>query len=323
MDINTHPVLPELLASIGARNVINTNEVQSLWSGYGSIVRVETDSAKFPSVIVKNIQAPSRQHHPRGWAGEVSHARKLRSYQVEANWYKHYSHSCIAQSPVPKLLYSHDDQDGQFLVMTDLDQQYPDRYSALPLSFVKVCLQWLARMHSCFMNDDATGLWPIGCYWHFDTRPDEYHAMEDGRLKRAAKGLDDLLNSCQHKTLVHGDAKVANFCFDSVTPAVAAVDFQYVGAGCGIKDVAYFIGSCLSSEECYEYESELLACYFAALGENLPTDIMSSLEAEWRTLYPVAWADFHRFLAGWMPAHTKIDDYMQEQTERALVLLAS
>ena len=50
---------------------------------------------------------------------------------------------------------------------------------------------------------------------------------------------------------------------------VAAVDFQYVGGGCGIKDVAYFIGSCLYEEDCERYEEGLLDWYFSQLKEAL------------------------------------------------------
>ena len=98
-----------------------------------------------------------------------------------------------------------------------------------------------------------TGIWP--------TRPDELAAMEEGPLKRAAEIIDTRLSGARFQTFVHGDAKLANFCFRE-SAAVAAVDFQYVGRGCGMKDLAYFLGSCLSEEECEKRERELLDLYF-------------------------------------------------------------
>ena len=64
--------------------------------------------------------------------------------------------------------------------------------------------------------------------------------------------------NCKFKTIVHGDAKLANFCFSHDLSNVAAVDFQYVGGGCGMKDVAYFLGSCLNDQELRTTENELL-----------------------------------------------------------------
>ena len=46
---------------------------------------------------------------------------------------------------------------------------------------------------------------------------------------------------------------------------MAAVDFQYIGGGVGVKDLAYFIGSCLYEEDCERYEKQLLDYYFSAL----------------------------------------------------------
>lgn len=335
MDITSLDVWPKILDRIGASEVYQLQTLQSLWSGYGSIIRITTNSKAYSTLIVKHIQAPEIQHHtsmapgPRGtpraskWKGEASNTRKLRSYQVEANWYQYFAKDCATQCAVPELLYLHEAEHAgyQLIVMSDLDVQYPDRYSVLPLEFAKVCVQWLARFHAFHVGNAGDGLWPAGCYWHLDTRQDELQAMADGPLKNAAYLLDKALSSCTYKTLVHGDAKVANFCFDSIGPNVAAVDFQYVGVGCGIKDVAYFMGSCLSANQCNDYEAELLQTYFEQMSQLLESSTMVPLEAEWRKLYPLAWADFHRFLQGWMPGHVKIDDYMQRQTELALGLV--
>jgi len=75
------------------------------------------------------------------------------------------------------------------------------------------------------------------------TRPDELDALEDCPLKAAAVTIDRRLANSQFQTFVHGDAKLAKFCFGADRRQVAAVDFQYVGGGCGMKDVAYLISS--------------------------------------------------------------------------------
>jgi thiamine kinase-like enzyme len=123
---------------------------------------------------------------------------------------------------------------------------------------------------------------------------------------------------------VNGDAKLANFCF-SDDGRVAAVDFQYVGGGCGMKDVAYFLGSCLCEDECERQEAALLDYYFRALEAALETRAkqvdFSALEANWRDLYPVAWTDFFRFLQGWSPGHWKIHRYSERLAREVLEIL--
>ena len=145
--------------------------------------------------------------------------------------------------------------------------------------------------------------------------------MADGELKVAAYELDEKLNNCQHKTLVHGDAKLANFCFSETNSDVAMVDFQYVGRGCGMRDVAYFLGSCLQVDECERHAHHLVDTYFDELRKYVPESIKAALEDEWRSLYATAWADFHRFLAGWMPEHQKINRYTMAMTQQALAEL--
>jgi fructose-1,6-bisphosphatase/inositol monophosphatase family enzyme len=177
----------------------------------------------------------------------------------------------------------------------------------------------LAHFHAQYLGDLAEGLWPCGTYWHLATRPEELANIKGTRLHRFASLLDARLRCGGYPTLVHGDAKLANFLFSEDHAQVAAVDFQYVGRGSAMKDVAYFVGSCLSGSECERREVALLSVYFLALRDCLPDDVDAvALEAEWRSLYPVAWADFERFMSGWSPGHRKLTEYSDATTDRAI-----
>ena len=90
-----------------------------------------------------------------------------------------------------------------------------------------------------------------------------------------------------------------------------------------MKDVAYFIGSCMDEQSCERHAPELLDHYFAELAKYCSnTDFeFRDLETEWRTLYAVAWTDFYRFLAGWMPTHPKIHRYTERLAESAFDLI--
>jgi len=87
-----------------------------------------------------------------------------------------------------------------------------------------------------------------------------------------------------------GDAKEANFCFTADARAAAAVDFQYAGRGCGMKDVAYLLAG---------HDDAHVETYFAALREALGGATAVPVEAEWRGLYRTAQRDLQRFFAGW------------------------
>ena len=125
--------------------------------------------------------------------------------------------------------------------------------------------------------------------------------------------------------MVHGDAKLANFCFSKDGNQVAAVDFQYIGKGCGMKDVILFISSAVMPEQCAELEIELLDHYFSQLKTALlrlgHTEASDDIEQEWRPLFCIAWVDFQRFVKGWSPEHWKINGYTEGLKERALKVL--
>lgn len=184
---------------------------------------------------------------------------------------------------------------------------------------IKACLSWLAHFHALFLGVAPDGLWAVGTYWHLETRPDELAAMDDAELKAAASDIDRILNECRFKTIVHGDAKLANFCFSPNGQDVAAVDFQYVGGGCGMKDVVYLLGSCIDEKQCEKKVPDLLDFYFTELKHSVKKDVdFVSLEKEWREMFAFAWTDFHRFLLGWMPGHWKINRYSRQLTKEVL-----
>ena len=296
--------------------------IQSLWSDYGKISRYQLFNSSLSTVVVKSIFLSNAGKHPRGWNTDKSHQRKVRSYEVETHWYREWSQYCATECKVPAFIGSFSQGKDQWIVLEDLDPGFPIRKQHLTLEETKVCLKWLAHFHATFLGKVPTGLWETGTYWHLETRPDELEKMQHQELKSKAHIIDDLLNRCKYQTIVHGDAKLANFCFSKEGNTVAAVDFQYVGGGCGMKDVAYFLGSCLSAEECELYEDYLLNFYFSALEEALlsreNTLNFKELEQEWRRMYALASADFTRFLFGWMPTHQKINSYSLSLMESVL-----
>ena len=312
----------QLIQILHASNCFELEIIQELWSGYGKISRYKLSGSKYETVVVKCIDLKASNDHPRGWNTPLSHRRKVKSYEVETYWYQHYSEACADECKIPSFLGSFQEDSKQWIVLEDLDHQYPERKQHLVLNEIKICVQWLAYFHATFLGKEAQGLWEIGSYWHLDTRPDEYAKMEESALKESAHLLDKKLNNCRFKTLVHGDAKVANFCFNKTGDQVAAVDFQYVGSGCGMKDLAYLLSSCLSSEECFLYEDLILDFYFQCLNKAFQQQKLTidfdALENEWRSLYPLAYADFVRFLLGWMPSHQKVNPYSLEQVKKAL-----
>lgn len=300
-----------------ADGLVNFEKVQSLWSGYGSIVRMGLEGTDVPSVIVKHVQ-PENGDHPRGWNTDLSHKRKLKSYQVETAWYREQMQRSPGTARIPKCLGVKACREEVLLVLEDLDAAgFAGRRRLVSKPEWQACVKWLADFHADYLGQNLKGLWKSGTYWHLETRPDELEELKDKNLKAAAQGIDAKLKSSPFQTLVHGDAKLANFCFNEEGSEVAAVDFQYVGGGCGMKDLAYFVGSCFRDEEAEEMEEEVLDLYFTETSKLLGPK-SEELEADWRPLYRVAWADFHRFLKGWSPGHWKLSDYSERVTREVI-----
>ena len=364
------------LSQVCNAQVLDTQMIQPLWSGYGACFRAtlgypnntfsknHDESSPFQEsqyhqaqqnplgaqqggdeaalkVVVKCATPPHRLSHPKGWNGEASHNRKCQSFKVENCFYSDVQVQTDASCRTAKCLGHSQQGEASLLVMEDLAHSgYSRTASSLTAAQCITVLKWLANFHARFVNvrgefdSQSLQLWPEGTYWHLATREDEFNAMSDGLLKQHAVDISTTLGDAHYHTLVHGDAKVANFCFTEDFSDCAAVDFQYVGYGAGIKDVAYFLGSALSTQTHMKHRDALLNTYFQALEDALHTRLANNdssacfkradialIIAEWKYLYPFACADFYRFLAGWSPEHWKIDEELQYQTDIALSIL--
>jgi hypothetical protein len=309
----------------GADAVTLDQRLQALWGGYGELWRAELHrGTTLTRVVVKSVRPP-RDDASR------SHRRKLRSYDVEQAFYRRYAARC-AELPSCRVAHAVKllaEDGGWLFVLEDLDEAgFSERRSHTGAPHVAATLRWLATFHARFLGTAPEGLWKVGTYWHLGTRPDELTAMRHDALRQAAPRLDAALNAARFKTLVHGDAKLENVCFER-GGEVALVDFQYTGGGVGIKDVAYFLSSCLAPRECEAQVPRYLDEYFRELvsavranADRAAVDV-AALESEWRALFPLAWVDFYRFLLGWSPGQFDRDPYSERLTRDVLAGLTS
>lgn len=295
--------------------------LQALWGGYGELWRAELCAgATLTPVVVKSVRPP-RDDASR------SHRRKLRSYDVEQVFYQRYAPRCNALPGcrVPRPLKLSADDGGWLFVLEDLDASgFSGRRARAGAPEVTSALRWLAAFHARFLGVAPEGLWKIGTYWQLGTRPDELATLGHHPLRQAAPRLHRALEAARFKTLVHGDAKLENVCFERAGGEVALVDFQYVGGGVGVKDVAYFLSSGLAPRECEALIPQYLDAYFRELGRAVRANAatasvdVAALEQEWRELFPLAWVDFYRFLLGWAPGQYEREPYSERLTREVL-----
>ena len=218
----------------GAKTARKLETIQSLWSGYGDIRRVILEGAERNTLIVKAISIETKNQHPRGWDGAIGHQRKLNSYEVETYWYKHWNNQCNKQCRTPLFLGYLSTEDYQYILMEDLDKVFPFRKEVLVTAELQACLTWLAEFHATFMLQQPTGIWEQGSYWHLDTRPEEWENIEEPNVKEKASWINEELKNAKYKTIIHGDAKLANFCFGKKAGKVA-LDLRKIGLTKEIK----------------------------------------------------------------------------------------
>lgn len=325
MTATDHAALLAWIAdTLGAREARHAGTIQALWAGYGELFRIELSDGPTRHAIVKWARPPRDED-------DASAARKRRSFDVETTFYRTVAPRCDDSSRVPALLAARGSEAiGEWvLVLEDMDAAGYDVRLAEPAGAqLDAALAWLANFHARFLGESVEGLWPEGTYWHLGTRLDELAAIDDAALRDAAPRIAERLATMRYPTLLHGDAKEANFCFRRTGADVTAVDFQYAGEGCAMSDVAYLLYG-RSDEPADGIDRPRLDTYFAHLRRALAhrpdaaaIDV-NAIETEWRDLYAVARLDFCRFLAGWHPDMWRRDHrgrrFVRGMLDRAVV----
>ena len=182
-----------ILQSTNAREIVDVEVIQPLWSNYGQLLRVNLSGSDYQSVIVKYVKIPQDFIHPKGFSNDVSRQRKIKSYQVECSWYEKYGeiNNLKNRNRTAQNIRTHRDQGDFILIMEDLrNASYSNVLDHATIKQAKQVLRWLASFHASYMNCDADSLWQQGSYWHLDTRTDEFQKMPDNDLKNFAHFID-------------------------------------------------------------------------------------------------------------------------------------
>jgi hypothetical protein len=180
-------------------------------------------------------------------------------------------------------------------------------------------------------NGSENSVWLNGGYTYLATRRNEYHNLVrdsdsewsealtkpvDGHDKSIAELVAAFLTPStsiktpfeDYQTLIHGDVKSENLFTNTAGDKVAFYDFQYVGLGLGVCDLAKFFTCSVPLEMLVssghiphaltmgDGEKELLLRYW----KNLKA--VGGREYEWERLvqhYEIALVDWLRFQASW------------------------
>lgn len=292
----------------GAQLDIRVQNLCRLWGGMGFVYQIQVD-ATLP-VIIKRV-SPVKKNNKRLSLGDQ---RKADSYECEANFYQNVAAILLERGlEIPIPLHVERDN-GVIICMSQLEGESPPYL--MGREDTKAVLRWLATLHAATwgpMADRAIsefGLQENGTYWHLDTRPDEHGSIPskgwEGRLKRAARAIDERLKRDRMQCCVHGDAKGANMLFrrtkgnheeeEEDLSTVAMYDFQYCGKAPPTKDLAYFLCVAAGDIDDVDYYLEY---YHERLSERLSESDHRPTLMELKESLDLAYCDWARFMAGW------------------------
>lgn len=265
---------------------------------------------KFPSTDAKSVEA----------------ARMFGSYRREVNFYREFSASSGLSTP-PLIYADIDDEAEQFiLIMGDLAPAEPgDQTKGLTIEQTKLALIEAAKLHASHWEDPSiqTLPWLFGAPGTFRVGQSEIEGLWGGFRERFADELDSdtlamgdvliqrfekfLYDYTAPKCLIHNDFRPDNMAFGGAQGGepITVFDWQTVGAGAAMNEIAYFMGGALAPKIRAAEEEDLLKLYHAKLTALGVSDYS----------FDKAWHDYRRF-AGAAFAMAVAMAMMAERTER-------
>jgi hypothetical protein len=269
--------------------------------GPGSII------AKFPTLRPANLAT----------------GKGLLAYERELKFYDAFSTQCPLQPP---RFYGGVDVTGQgdYLILIEdlMGARFVSQLDGLSIADAALTVRGLASMHAQYWNDPkldepdalyqfsdwapiyepsiASG-WPLFEGDFSDLIPEAMHPMFAPGNQMAGP-IFHYFSQNRPKTLLHGDARMENICFDPVTGKPRMYDWQLAAAGPGVYDLMYFFANSIEPAELFDVGPGLINDYHAALvaggvNDYAMTDLMQDLQLSACLLFGFA-SMVGNFLAG-------------------------
>jgi hypothetical protein len=234
------------------------------------------------SVVRSIAKAPSKDATSRATAA-MQHL-----YFRETSFYQHLASEIDTRTP--QCFFAERDDDDNFLLL--LEDMSPsaqiDQFDGLSFEQAKTGLYELAGLHGPTLGDSTLHAadWLGGASESlrplyaavlpalFDQFLDRYSGAIDEPLRAFVQRLGNELSlfsgyEAPFAAVTHGDFRTDNVLFEGSGGRVplAVVDWQTIGVGSPLLDVAYFITTSLTPEDCETNEHALLEYYLNCLGE--------------------------------------------------------
>lgn len=233
----------------------------------------ESIIAKFPTLRTANLET----------------GKGLLAYEREMKFYEAFSQDCPLNPP---RFYGGADITGagDYLILIEdlMGARFVSQIEGLPASDAVSSVRGLAAMHAQYWNDPqldeanqlyqfsdwapiyepsiASG-WPLFEGDFRELIPEAMYPMfEPGN--RMTGPIFHYFSRYRPKTLLHGDARMENICFDPVTGQPRMYDWQLAAAGPGAYDLMYFFANSIEPVELTKVGDGLIAEYHARLVEG-------------------------------------------------------